>query len=300
MANPSFADFDFAIADAIDPKGNLYRIQIKDDEYRKGRVERWAIKTSAGTTQEPFALSGGFATVYKFKTQSGRQVAFRVYRREVEADTQYRYDKIGPYFKKNAPEITTEFQYFKDALKVGDGSNAGVFDVVIMTWIEGETLVQATDRLCQKRDRAALTQLADQWAQLVRAMNAAKFAHGDLSGGNIMVRSDGRMVLVDYDGVFIPEFVGRNAVVGGTADYLHRESGKRSFDARMDDFSALVIHTALVSLAAKPELWDTSGVKYAKDRKPTTDHLLFQSSDLHNPDQSTIFKQLSALADPNV
>lgn len=300
MANPSFADFDFAIADAIDGHGNLFRIQIQDDEYKKGRVEKRMNKTSAGTLVEPFALPGGFATVYKFKTRRGELVAFRVYRREVEPDTQYRYEKIGPYFKKHAPEITAEFRYFNNGLKVGDGSNMGIFPVVIMTWVEGATLIQAVDQLCQKRDRSGLAQLSQQWAQLVRAMNAAKFAHGDLSGGNIMVRPDGRMVLVDYDGVFIPEFAGRNAIVGGTPDYLHPLSSKRAFDERMDDFSALAIYTALLALAVKPELWDTSGIKRAKDGKPTTEHLLFQSADFEKPDLSAILKQLSALTDPDV
>jgi len=299
MANPSLADFHFAMV-AADRHGILFRLQLQDAEYKKGHVEKWKNKTNAGIEELPFAMPGGFAIVYKFVTQSGRTIAFRVFQREVEADMQYRYERIEPYFRSKVPEITADFKYFKSGIKVGDSSNVGIFDVIIMEWVEGQTLIQAVDKLCQKRDRQALTEIANNWAQVVRALNGAHMAHGDLSGNNIMVRHDRRLVLVDYDGVFIPEFAGRPAVVGGTQDYLHPDSSKRKFNERLDDFSALAIHTSLAALSVKPELWDTSGIKRAPNGQPTTDHLLFRFTDFQNPAQSALFKQLFAIGNQNV
>ena len=51
-----------------------------------------------GQTEEPFGMQGGFAIVYKFRTKSGQLKALRVFTKDMPADTQYRYDRIGPYF----------------------------------------------------------------------------------------------------------------------------------------------------------------------------------------------------------
>lgn len=66
----------------------------------------------------------------------------------------------------------------------------------------------------------------------------------------------------------------------------------------MDDFSALVIYTALLALHVKPELWD----KYAKYQagKLINDNLLFKSEDFQATNNSAIFQDLYKLGDPKV
>ena len=39
------------------------------------------------------------------------------------------------------------------------------------------------------------------------------FAHGDLKPDNILVRDDGSLVLVDYDGMYVPAMQGQKALL---------------------------------------------------------------------------------------
>lgn len=61
------------------------------------------------------------------------------------------------------------------------------------SWID--THLRQPDQLDQVR-----TQLHD----AVRKMRAAGVAHGDLQHGNILVDSNTKVWLVDYDGMFLP------------------------------------------------------------------------------------------------
>lgn len=45
-----------------------------------------------------------------------------------------------------------------------------------------------------------------------------EFVHGDLKPDNIIVREDGRLVLVDYDGMFVPAMRGQKARELGSVD----------------------------------------------------------------------------------
>ncbi|QBD80587.1 hypothetical protein EPA93_33295 [Ktedonosporobacter rubrisoli] len=108
---------------------------------------------------------------------------------------------------------------------------------------------------------------------------------------NIMVRPDGRLILVDYDGVYIPGFAGLAKLLLGQPDFQHPQMAQRKFNEHMDDFSALVISTALLALEERPELWD----KYVKrdvQGKLLDTNLLFTQKDFKDPGQSAIFQEL--------
>src|SRR5947209_2700329 len=125
-----------------------------------------------------------------------------------------------------------------------------------MEWIGGITLVDKVDELCRQRDTQALGLLADEWLGVILKLRQANVAHGDLAGVNVMVRKNGKLVLVDYDGVFIPEFKGLPQVVLGQQGYQHPDMTHRPFNEHTDGFSALVIYLSLLALQAQPELWD--------------------------------------------
>ena len=48
-------------------------------------------------------------------------------------------------------------------------------------------------------------ELCRAWADVIRGLQAQQMAHGDLQQGNILVLDGGRLKLVDYDGLFVPE-----------------------------------------------------------------------------------------------
>lgn len=274
-------------------------LKIDDPDLLEGAVEMVEIPTSKGVVRRPWGLQGGFAIVYKFRAASGRLRALRCFTVQMDDDIGERYQKVGPYFQAHAGEITVEFKYHDPGISVRiSEAKFERYPVLEMGWIEGVNLIERLDELCQARDQVTIGRLADQWRDVVRTLRRAGIAHGDLAGANVMIRPDGRMVLIDYDGVFIPPFAGKDASVVGHPDYQHPEFGQRMFDEWMDDFSALVIYTALVALRAKPELWD----EYTKraNGKILNDNLLFTERDFQPPWRSKLMLELEQIDDPDV
>src|ERR1041385_2859548 len=87
------------------------RLKIADPELKQGEVEKVTIPTRAGSVTIPWGIEGGFAVVYKYRTQSGQHRALRCFRVPMNQDTQIRYERIGPYFHAHASDITANFKY---------------------------------------------------------------------------------------------------------------------------------------------------------------------------------------------
>ncbi len=277
------------------------RLRVQDPELKEGQVE----KTKAGSIYLPWGTAGGFAVVYKFRTKSGKHRALRCYLTPMDPDIQFRYERIGAYFASHIPDITASFKFHSDGILINDLVN-GVdtkkpFPLIEMEWIEGTTLVDHVESLCKRGDSLGLGKMLQQWVEIMKAMRAAKIAHCDLAGGNIMVRkSDKRLVLIDYDGVYIPDFNGRPGLVQGQPDYQHPLVHQRRFNEEADAFSAMVIYTALLALHLRPGLWNT----YASAAQTMTqsggaqdNSLLFRKSDFDNPDSSSLFRELERIND---
>ena len=98
-------------------------------------------------------------------------------------------------------------------------------------------------------DSAALRGLAAQWAALVRQLEVAPLAHGDLQHGNILVTPEGALCLLDYDGVWTPTLAG---LAPGELGHPSYQRPGRTYSRAMDRFSALVIYTALQALVLAP------------------------------------------------
>ncbi len=277
------------------------RLKLQDPELKQGKVEMVSIKTAQGEIERPWGIEGGFAVVYKFRRKSGTICALRCFRVPMDPDTQFRYERIGPYFQLHAREITAGFNYYDAAIIVKEQGKPPdqKYPVIEMDWVDGVTLVDKIHELCRKRNRAALKALAEQWLNILRTMQNARIAHGDLAGVNVMVRVDGKMILIDYDGVYIPEFVGRTQLLLGQEDFQHPQMGQRTFQENMDAFSALVIYTALIALSVKPELWDAYA-KVGLDRKLLDTNTLFRKQDFEQPSQSPLFRDLEQVNDQQV
>lgn len=277
------------------------RLRVQDDDLKLGEVEMLVNNTVVGPIPAPWGIQGGFAVVYKFRTRSNKLQALRCFTAQIETDMQFRYERIGTYFATHVPEITAEFKYHHAGIAVKENvqgqSQNKVYPLIEMEWVEGVTLLEYVDELCKQRDMAKLADLADQWLALLRTLQQARIAHGDLAGTNVMVRSNGRLVLVDYDGVYIPDFAGRTAVVIGQADYQHPQMNQRPFNEQADNFSALVIYTALLALQAQPDFWD----RYVYQTQGLQDTgLLFKHQDFVDPDHSLLMSELESIGDPQV
>jgi serine/threonine protein kinase len=234
------------------------------------------VTTALGT---PAVYSGGFALTYFLKSNAGTTWVVRCFRND-SPDREKRYQAIGSFLSTNpAP-------FFVPAVHQATGIQvAGKwYPLVKMPKVEGETLHKYIERqITQKQD---IAQLSQKFRDLVVQMRSLGIAHGDLQHGNIMVSGD-RLVLIDYDGLYLPSLQGLTSAESGHESYQHPgRRGKDKYNADLDNFSSIVIYLALRSLALAPQLWQS----YSNG-----DNLLFRSSDFIAPDQSPLLKELEQL-----
>ncbi|RAQ97659.1 protein kinase family protein [Thermogemmatispora tikiterensis] len=276
------------------------RLLVPDPELREGQVEMVEIKTRRGLIRRPWGLEGGFAVVYKFRTRSGQARALRCFHVDMKPDTEERYRQIATYFAAQPAlqAVTVPFTYYREGIVVKEQGRGEVCPLIAMEWVEGRTLCEAVHLYCNQGNRGALRELSQRWQKLVLTMREARMAHGDLAGSNVLVREDGRLVLVDYDGVYIPPLAGYPPVLAGQEDYQHPQMRQRPFNEETDAFSALVITTALSALACDPTLWR----RYARldERGNPPESLLFIAEDFADPRNSRLFQELLSARDPFV
>ena len=127
-------------------------------------------------------------------------------------------------------------------------------------------------------------QILVNFMDVVKKMESLGMAHGDLSGGNILIESNLSIKLIDYDGMFIPDLKKNSPPrENGTSGYQHKNrlnDSIRIYDETMDRFSILVIYLSLLAISEKPALFE----KYRD-----TDTILFNKRDIENPDSRNSF-----------
>src|SRR6266705_1321467 len=278
------------------------RMKVQDPEIKQGKVEMLKVKSAVGVDERPWGIEGAFAVVYKFRTQKGKIRALRCFRVPLPQDIQFRYERMAAYFQAHAPGITAGFRYHPVGIVVKDQGlplNQPPYPNIERDLIEGETLLDKVDELCKKVDQAGLKDLTNQWVNILMTMRRANMAHGDLSAVNTMLQADGKLVLVDYDGVYIPEFARLQGIVLGQEQYQHPQMAQREFNEHMDHFSGLVIYTALLALSIRPALWNKY-MKRSPQGKLLDVNMLFVKEDFERPDQSALLNELLRMTDPQV
>ena len=128
-------------------------------------------------------------------------------------------------------------------------------DAVLCDWVEGETLHAAVARAAAEGNRPALAALSEAFDRLALEFVADDRAHGDLKPENIIVTPAGTLVPIDLDASFLPRFAGEPSFEIGTAAYQHPARTAADFDARIDDYPAALIATALHALRLDPTLY---------------------------------------------
>lgn len=132
-------------------------------------------------------------------------------------------------------------------------------DVVIGEWIEGVNLHDAIAAAAAVCDTQRFGKLAEAFDRLAAAMVADDRAHGDLKPENILVDNNGALHPIDFDAAYLPCFAGETSPELGTAAYQHPKRSAEDFNARLDDYPAALISTALHALAVEPTLWERYG-----------------------------------------
>ena len=216
----------------------------------------------------------------------GSPQAVRCYIRN-DASSRDRYSALSTYLTSHdlSPHVSGTI-WLDSAIRV----NNATWPVLQMGWIDGRTLNEYVDFLVADPNVTALATLAGRWREMVALLQNSGFAHGDLQHGNVMVDQEGKLRLVDFDGVRIPQLAEHPPPSEyGHANYQH--PARRDWGRWLDTFSALVIYLSLVALSKDPSLW--LALYNSKN-------LLFAKADFFPPFETQAWKQLAALHDPQV
>ncbi|MGH2531989.1 MAG: hypothetical protein ACRDJW_06735 [Thermomicrobiales bacterium] len=249
---------------------------------------------------QPLRATGADAVVYQLRQPSGRSIALRcllIDHPEPGLAERYRGLASAPAVAKlrESPSspVVGNVHYIADGLSLpGADFRSLHHPVMAMDWVDGPTLIESVDRACRAGDSDLLEALADAWLAAVDDFEAAGFSHGNLTADNIMVRSDGRIVLVDYDTAFWPGSA-RPASTESTPGYRH-PAGLTTGPDRRDRYPALLIYASLRALAHWPDLRE----EYGDPPETAGGVLLFAPRDLADPHDSALFRTLRSIQDP--
>ena len=158
------------------------------------------------------------------------------------------------------------------------------FPVLLMDWIEGETMEAYI--AAHWRDTCAMSMLCYRFCRMAAWLRSQPFAHGDIKPDNVMVREDGTLALVDYDGMFVPSMKGQKSPTIGTKDFSHPLRTVDDFDETIDDFTLASIALSLKAMSLDPTLREKYGA---------ADRLLFSVDDYRDPGKSAVLAALQPL-----
>lgn len=234
---------------------------------------------------QPVMSSGGFAVVFKMKDgQTGKLHAVKCFLKE-QVGRAEAYRMIAEELEYVNSTFLTPIKYLDKELFVdSNNSDESEFPVLLMDWVDGETL----DKYIREHidNEYELSLLAYQFSHLAMWLLPQPFAHGDLKPDNILVREDGTLVLVDYDGMYVPAMKGQKARELGSPDFRHPARTETDFNEHIDDFSLVSILLSLKAISLQPGLLEQYGAK---------DRLLFSERDYRNLSESRIMDTLKAM-----
>ena len=231
---------------------------------------------------EPVMTSGNFAVVFKMEDkQTGRYYAIKCFLKEQEGRAEA-YRLISEELEYVSSTFLTPIKYLDKELFVDSQSSSDTeFPVLQMDWVEGETL----DKYVRNHidDQYELAKLAYQFSRLAMWLMPQPFAHGDLKPDNLVVRQDGMLVLVDYDGMFVPAMQGQKSRELGSPDFRHPARTEDDFNEHIDDFSIVSILLSLKAISLHSDLLSKYGV---------SDRLLLSEKDYRDISQCALLKEL--------
>ncbi len=267
MNYPSISDYIEALRDAEDSLSELKDLRLVYDDQG-----------------HPIMSSGNFAVVFKMQAPTGEYHALKCFLRDQEERSE-RYQMIAEELQYVQSTYLVKFRYLESELFVDVPNTEGEeYPVLLMDWVDGIPLDQYLKTIINKIYEKDL--LAYRFSLLARWLVTQPFAHGDLKPDNICVRRDGSLVLLDYDGMYVPALSGRKPLEQGSPHYRHPLRSTLPFDEHIDDYSLSLILLSLRAIALDETLY----VRYS-----SSEYLLLSEQDQLNPYTSPVFKELNHL-----
>ena len=233
---------------------------------------------------EPYRSSGAFAVVFKMQDKrTGKYYALKCFTEEQEGRADA-YRQIADELDLLDSPYITSVKYMEKELFVDSQCEEDEFPILLMDWVDGETMEAYI--AANYRNQSAMSMLSYRFGKMAAWLRTQSFSHGDIKPDNIIVRPDGSLTLVDYDGMFVPSMKGSQSPTIGTKDFSHPLRTMDDFDETIDDFSLVSIALSLKAISMKSTLLDIYGA---------SDRLLFSENDYRNPSNSKVISALQEL-----
>lgn len=231
---------------------------------------------------EPYRTSGAFAVVFKMKDENtGKYYALKCFTEE-QLDRLESYNMITEELADVNSPYVIHVKYLENEIFVDSNcTDETEFPVLLMDWVEGETMECYVAQ--NYADNYKMKKLYHQFCLLASWLTTQPFAHGDIKPDNLIVKPDGFLTLVDYDGMYVPAMRGHNSPTLGTKDFTHPLRTASDFDKSIDDFAVASIALSLKAISIDSNLLEEYGAP---------DRLLFSYNDYISPDTSFVFKAL--------
>ena len=233
---------------------------------------------------EPYHISGAFAVVFKMQDKStGKYYALKCFTKEQEGRADA-YRQIAEELDMVEYPYIIFVKYIEKEICVDCQCEEDEFPVLLMDWVDGDTLEAYI--AANYHNQSSMSLLCYRFGKMAAWLRTQSFAHGDLKSDNIIVRPDGSLALVDYDGMFVPSMKGRKSPTKGTKNFSHPLRTVDDFDETIDDFSLASIALSLKAISLNSTLLDLYG---------KSDRLLFSEEDYRNPSKSKVISALQEL-----
>ena len=233
---------------------------------------------------EPYRSSGACAVVFKMLDKStGKCYALKCFTEEQDRRAEA-YRQIADELDMIDSPYITSVKYIEKELLVDSQCEEDKFPVLLMDWVDGETI--GAYIAANYHNQSAMSMLCYHFGKMAAWLRTQSFAHGNINPDNIIVRPDGSLTLVDYDGMFVPSMKGYKSPTIGTKNFCHPLRTLDDFDETIDDFSLASIALSLKAISMNPKLLDTYGA---------SDRLLFSEDDYCNPSNSKVISALQEL-----
>ena len=210
----------------------------------------------------PFFIKGDNSVVFKMHdSNTGKLYAIKCFTIDQDnRDTSYKL--ITDQLKELNSSHIIPFQYFeKEILVNSEECQETRFPVLLMEWVEGVTLNKYIN-------------------EIIDRLLAQPFSHGNIDLDNIIVKEDGSLVLIDYDGMYVPAMKGQRTREEVSPYFRHPLCEYRNYDENIDDFSLITILLSLKIISQKPSLFRN---------RADTNHLLFAETDLDDLTKSQLY-----------
>lgn len=244
---------------------------IKDPIIREGTL-------MLSKNGSPIMYSGGFTAVFPVVAHNIKW-AFRCWHTEL-GNMRRRMEIISKEIAGNKLPYFCNLTYEDEGIIV----NGSIYPTTRMEWVEGENI---KDYICSHSNSKELKSLADRFLRMCIALHKQGYAHGDLQHGNIIVKTDGELVLIDYDSMYVPSMQQEFAdIITGLKDYQHpKRRENRISSQKIDYFSELIIYLSILAISEDLTL-------IREYNLADTERLLFSAADFEDIKQSDIYSKL--------